>query len=879
MKWKKNAAMLSLVLSLGLTGCGIVDVVNNEVRADHELREEAIIYPASAKEVKKSSEVETTLANFELALQNDYLELYIGKQYDIAVYEKKTGKLTLSNPAFYDLDETTRNAFSDESKKLMYSQVMLEYYTRSQNKMSMASYPDAYSSDKDQVTWQVEGDVLTVSYGMGNSLSESPIIPVFTQETYEGYLEDLSKLREEGKVSVFAYRDFTNSYVKLTYENMKPDEQKRYLASYPKLEELGVIYVLNDRLTTQATNTILELYTMLGIDESVKDSESEKLGEVVSNRNPAFFKIPVCYRLSGGDLLVSVDLDDIVVENEDYTLTKVELLKCFGASSAEDEGYIFMPDGSGSIIENNIVSNAMDKVMVPFYGEDQAVTLIEGTHSAINNVFPVFGIKKGDQAVFAIVENGAAVGGMTAQIHSNYLNYNIAYPYFIYHVVDNFGIQGVSLEFYQNVADVDYTVRYHFLNGDEADYIGMAAYYQQYLAQTGALARQVESDTSWGLDIELLGSMKKTVNDFGIPIDVDYAVTTFEQAQEIMDILHENGISDVDVIYSGLVNGGMEQKALQKVKIEKGLGGLKGYQTLDSSLTSQGDTLYAGMNPMEIFERGNGIWGTEDVSKYLTKSSVLVGVVFNDPNRVRNFSSVAWLVNPQRWEKMTTGFLKGFEQVGSKKLYLESVGAYLNGNYSAKEGVTRQTAQRLTEKMLAQHTDAGYELKLDVGNDYVLPYVKSLVNVPTSSSHQRVESYSIPFVGMVLKGYIPFTCSSINQSPNADKAVLEAIESGAGLNYLLIYDNQLNLIDTNYEDLFSVNYKTQIEKILEDYKNLNSKIGHLQNARIVGHEHLTEDVNCVTYEDGTKIYINYGNESSKVPGGTVEPLSWLVVGR
>lgn len=228
---------------------------------------------------------------------------------------------------------------------------------------------------------------------------------------------------------------------------------------------------------------------------------------------------------------------------------------------------------------------------------------------------------------------------------------------------------------------------------------------------------------------------------------------------------------------------------------------------------------------------------------------------------------------------MTTGFLKEFAKVGSKKLYLESVGAYLNGNYSAKEGVTRQTAQYLTKQMLSRITEAGYELKLDVGNDYVLPYATSLVNVPTGSSHQRVESYSVPFVGMVLKGYIPFTCSSINQSANADKAVLEAIESGAGLNYLLIYDNQLNLIDTNYEDLFSVNYTTQIEKILEDYKKLNAQIGHLQNARIVGHEHLTEDVNCVTYEDGTKIYVNYGNESSKVPGGTVEPLSWLVVGR
>lgn len=878
MKWKKNAAMLSLVLSLGLTGCGIVDVVNNEVRADHELREEAIVYPASSKEVKKSGEVEATLANFELALQNDYLELYIGKYYDIAVYEKTTGRLNLSNRAFYDLDEAALKSLGEEAKRVMLSQVAVEYYTPRQTKMSMASYPDAYSPDKNQVTWNVEGDTLTVSYGIGTSMDESPIVEVFTKDTFEGYVARLDELLKAGEISTFNQRDFVNNYYKYTYAEMTDADKETYKKLYPSIEELETIYVVNDNLTARVTNNMLQVYTILGIDESVKTAEREKLGEIAAGSKPAFFRIPVRYRLSGGDLLVSVDVSSIE-ETEDYFITKVELLKCFGAAKPTDEGYLFVPDGSGSIIENNIISNAMNKMDVPFYGQDQAVALLEGTSIAIKNTFPVFGIRSGDHAVFGIVENGAAVGGMSAQVNSASITYNLAYPYFIYHVVDNFGIQGVLLDYYKNTADVDYTVRYHFLNGDEASYSGMAAYYQQYLVQTGALERQEAQDTSWGLDVELLGSMKKTVNEIGIPIDVDYAVTTFEQAQEIMDILHENGISDVDVIYSGLVNGGMEQKALKKVKIEKGLGGLKGYQKLDSSLTSQGDTLYAGMNPLEIYEKGNGVWGTEDVSKYLTKSSVLVGITSDDTNRVSNFSSVAWLVNPHRWETMTTGFLKDFAKVGSQKLYLESVGAYLNGNYSAKEGVTRQTAQYLTRQMLSQITEAGYELKLDVGNDYVLPYANSLVNVPTSSSHQRVESYSVPFVGMVLKGYIPFTCSSINQSANADKALLEAIESGAGLNYLLIYDNQLNLIDTNYEDLFSVNYTTQIERILEDYKNLNAKIGHLQNARIVGHEHLTEDVNCVTYEDGTKIYVNYGNESSRVPEGTVEPLSWLVVGR
>ncbi len=878
MKWKRCKAVLSVALCLGLAGCGLTDVVDNEIRSDYVVKEGAVICPDSVNPVKKSADVETILEDFELALENDYLELYIGKDYDIAVYEKASGKLTMSNAAYHEMDAAAQNSLSAEAKRVVFSQVAVEYYTSALTKMSMSSYPDAYSSDKNQVTWEVADDTLKVTYGIGTSLEESPLIQVFTKETYEGYLEQLEGMREAGTISMITYRNLANNYTEYTYENMSSSDQRRYKELYPKIEELGTIYIVKNTLTAKITNSILEVYTLLGIDETVKAAEQEKLGENAANVKPAYFKIPVCYRLSGGDLLVSLDLRNIEV-GEGYHLTKVELMKCFGASTEKEDGYIFYPDGSGAIIENDIDSNSMNKVMVPFYGEDQAVMLTEGTSDSIKSTFPVFGIKTDDHAFFAIVENGAAVGGMTAQVRSSYLNYNIAYPYFNYSIVDDFGIQGVALAFYQNVADVDCTVRYHFLNGEEADYNGMAQYYQQYLVNTGSLVKRESNDTSWGLDVEMIGSIQKIINNFGIPIDSDFNITTFEQAQEIMDILHEDGIADVDVIYSGMANGGMEQMALNRFKVQKGLGGLKGYQELEANLTSQGDTLYMGLDPAGIYERGNGIRKTEDVSKYLTKVSVVVGEEQIIPGVSSDYASADWLINPLRYKTVMANFIDAHAKTGSKKLYLESFGAYLNGNYSAKEGVTRQTAQILVTQALEQLVNAGYALKLDVGNDYALRYADSLVNVPTTSSHQRMESYSIPFVGMVLKGYVPFTCKSINQSPNADIAVLRAVESGAGLNYLLIYDNQLNLMDTNYESLFSVNYKTQIEKILEDYRKLNQEMGYLQNVRIVDHEHLTEDVNCVTYEDGTKIYVNYGKEAYETSEGTVEALAWLVVGR
>lgn len=879
MRWKKyKAAALSAVLCLGLAGCGLTDVINNEIRADYTVIQGAEIYPDSTASVKKTSEQEEILSNFELALQNDYLELYIGTRYDIAVFEKTSGQLTLSNPVYYDLSSSELNSLSSEAQRQMLSQLSVEYYTDLQTKMTMASYPDAYSADKNQVSWEVVDDTLRVTYGIGTNLEESVMIDIFTKETYEGYVQRLQEMRDAKEISTITVRNLTNNYTKYAWDELSSDEKKRYTERWPNLEELGTIYVIKDRLSAQITRDILEVYTILGIDESVKEAEKEKLGAAGASASPAFFRIPLCYRLSGADLLVSVDISEIEASSS-QSLTKVEMLKCFGSSKASDEGYVFVPDGSGSVFDNNIDSNSMDKVVIPFYGEDKAVELTEGTSEAINNTFPVFGIKANDHAVFAIVENGAAVGGMTAQAHSTYMNYNVAYPYFDYQIMDEFGIQGVSYAYYENVADVDYTVRYHFLNGEDADYVGMAQYYQKYLEQTGALTRLTDTDNTWGLNIELLGSMQKKVNPFGIPLDINYSVTTFEQAQEIMDILHSNGIADVDVLFTGIMNGGMEQKALSKVKIESKLGGLKGYQTLNSTLASQGDTLYTGIDPVRIAERGNGVRKTEDVSKYLTKNSVIVGTTSPVKGNMWQMWEQFWLINPLRYEDITAKFIKAFDNVGNKNLYVQIVGETLCGNYSAKEGVTRQTAQILTENMLSMLKDAGYQLKFDVGNDYVLQYAESLINVPTSSSHQRLESYSVPFVGMVLKGYLPFTCTSINQSSNVNVAMLEAVESGAGLNYLLIYDNQLNLIDTNYENLFSVNYMTQMDGLLENYKKINEQMGHLQNLKIMDHKHLTEDVNCVTYEDGTKVYVNYGKEAYKAPEGTVEALSWLVVGR
>lgn len=855
-----------------LSGCNVAQTTSNEQRADYVLDDNLLMDATNTK--KKGSDEKNKVTDMQKVLENEYLELYLGKQYDIAVYNKATGKVICSNPVFHESTQEEQNALMDDTKKLLFSQVSIEYYDANQKRLTMTSYPDSYSQDKNQVTYEVVDDSLVVKYALGTNYADSGLVQTFSNETFTKYNDMLQKMVDSKQISIIDYRAFVNNYTKLTYSEMKEADKAMYLERYPNIKELGTFYVIKPKLTNKITNQLLKMYTLLGINQEVVKAEQEKMGMVDGAGMPAYFVIPIRYRLQGNDLIVSVDTKSIQA-SQGYYLTKVELLKSFAATTPEQEGYIFLPDGSGSIIENDSVSNSMDKVSIPFYGQDYAKMYQSSAEIAINSTFPVFGIKGDDSAVFAIVENGSGIGGVCAQITSNYLNYNIVYPYFDYTAVDHFDREGVTYAFSATVPDVDYGIRYHFLSDEDANYSAMARYYRQYLEKKADITKKENKESHLPIDVQFIGSISKTVNYLGIPYEKDYAVTTFEDADTITQQLKDSQVDNIDLLYSGIINGGMNFKAVSKVKIQQELGGEKGFKALQSKLEQKGNALYTDIDFTRIFEKGNGITQNEEVSKYLNKNTVYVSQS-NPSTGMKSYQGASYLVNPLLYDQQVALFMKAFEKVGSKNLYLSSMGAYLNGNYSAKFGVTRQTSLMLTQALLQKLKDNGYKMKLDCGNDYVLPYADSLTNIATTSSHQRIESYAIPFVAMVLKGYIPYTSQAINQATNSEKAILESVESGAGLNYLLMYEDQLTLSDTQYTSLFSIHYNLWLDEIIKTYHKINADLGYLSNVSIQQHQHITQEVNCVVYEDGSKVYVNYGSSDYRTPYGIVPAMSYLV---
>lgn len=119
--------------------------------------------------------------------------------------------------------------------------------------------------------------------------------------------------------------------------------------------------------------------------------------------------------------------------------------------------------------------------------------------------------------------------------------------------------------------DAPYVVRYHFLYGEKSGYSGMAAYYRAYLCSTGSLTEK-DSKSSPRLDLSFIGAVTKRQMIGFIPMNVEVAASTFENIQRFAEELEKDGIDDFDITLQGSINGGMQFRIPQKLKIEKSMG-------------------------------------------------------------------------------------------------------------------------------------------------------------------------------------------------------------------------------------------------------------------------------------------------------------------
>ena len=141
--------------------------------------------------------------------------------------------------------------------------------------------------------------------------------------------------------------------------------------------------------------------------------------------------------------------------------------------------------------------------------------------------------------------------------------------------------------------DSDLTITYKILRDDKNNYIGIADAYRDYLIEEKGLVPTTKESSN--LMIELIGAYDERAYFLGFPISKIGTMTTFDQAYEIVKEFKDKDIN-LDVIYRGALDGGLRNDIQTKAKIEKKLGGNKGYKKLEAKLLDLNTNLYLQTN-------------------------------------------------------------------------------------------------------------------------------------------------------------------------------------------------------------------------------------------------------------------------------------------
>jgi hypothetical protein len=651
-------------------------------------------------------------------------------------------------------------------------------------------------------------------------------------------------------------------------------------------EELGLYEI---KQYESMSNLVLEeLYKIFYGEGSLGYTRERAIEENASyGYSEAFeqisFEVAVEVRLTDNGIKTSF-IQDSVVEEENAKLASISLYPYFGTAvseiaGVETEGYIVVPDGSGAVIEFNNGKAYQQPYSKRLYGADIGIMKHKMPEVQQDIKIPLYGMVKEDSAYAAIITAGDAMATLNADVSGRIDSYNKVYPSFNFREKESITLgtgatsYGVTLWTEDRVKS-DFAVEYSFLKGSEANYVGIANVYKKYLEDNFRFD-SVDETKDTIVTTEFLGSYDRKDFVFGIPYKTTESLTTFKQSEQILTELKELGINNINVIYKGMINGGLSSSLNNKFNIESNLGGKRDYRDLLEYTNENNITLYPEINVMTTSEYNKMFDNYRYTSNRIDgKQSMLftyhpsINLPYSEtPNSEFRDD---YVINPLFFEEITNDFLSDYDE---NSIAFSKLGGNLGGAYG-DETLYKQNAM-LTQVELLKSINENVLLNSPLG--YAIPYSNYITDVPFETTRYAILDYQIPLLQLVLSGKVDYSTISLNTDydRSVDYNFLKTIETGSNIKYTLSFDNSKELKDTKYNNYISSEYTNWLTRIEEQVAELD-EIG-IHNGYLVDHELLAANVIKVTYSHGLQIIINYNLSPIIIDGTTIDATDYSVL--
>lgn len=846
---KKRLIIIVVVALLVIISASALNIIFRYFKYDEYKKYEVKSKTEKGERFVAVNEDKPDVEGMVLVSENDNLKLYTNLETtEIAVYNKNDGSITYSNPQDRDTHTGTGINASNLSSTLA-----VTYYNKAGNVATINNYD--MSIKNGQFETESIKDGIRYIYTLADEDSIASIVPYYISE------DGLNKVMEKSS-------DYDARTVKGKY----------------KLE--NGTYVLNDsaKKSKVGMEKLNKIFEKAGYTEEdyAKDMEGHEEDESLS------ITIPLEYRLTDKGLEATVKAADIEEHGNVY-ISQIDVLQFFGAASNKAQGYILVPDGSGALINLNSgnQATAYNQAIYDIDPVAQNYVVIEETECAR---LSIFGIKADDNAIFARITAGDAIASVNADVAGKLNNYNYAYASFNVRekeLLNMFGVQGSKSDIpvvEKSLYKIDLSVSYSFLTKDDASYSGMARTYRKQLIDEGILKETNQSE-SVPLYLDIIGGVEQKKHIMGIPYEGVCAMTTYDEASEIVDNLYDSDITNLRLNYQGWFNGGIYHDVADKIKLIGSVGSKSDLESLNKKLEDKGGKLFMDVAFQKVSHESKRFTSVLEASKYYSGYVVELGAT--DPSTVRQTSNLEWydemiyyMISPKFLNRYVDKFASKITKYDVSGINLTDLGSVLTSDKKRSELINRQQAENIVIGQYEKLAETKKNLMETGGNEYSLKYVSDIIDAPTSYSAYYIIDEQVPFYEMVIHGSISYSGEAFNLMDDDldDDFVLNCIEYGIAPRFTLSYKDPSKMKYTSSADKYSVLYTTWLDKAKEMYGNINEALKDVDGSAMINHEKLDNGLIKVDYENGKTIYINKTSQDITVDGNTVKAKNYLKTG-
>ena len=154
------------------------------------------------------------------------------------------------------------------------------------------------------------------------------------------------------------------------------------------------------------------------------------------------------------------------------------------------------------------------------------------------------------------------------------------------------------------------------------------------------------------------------------------------------------------------------------------------------------------------------------------------------------------------------------------------------------------------------------------------------------SSEYLSSTGSIPFMQIVLHGYIDYTGAAFNVEADYTNSILKAVETGAGLYFRWMGEENSVFQYTDFTNFYSLHYTDTFNEAIEAYKKVSEFCDLVRGQTITSHTAVeayiespyigdiesdsvrtgTGNVFMTTFENGVQVVVNYNSYNVELGG-------------